>query len=181
MLLRRHFAAIYRFFASKVDCAEDLAQKTFQACVESRDRIEGALRPYLFGVARNQLLMFFRGNGRYRRRFQPQEHSVAATMVSPSQVLAKQDDRRLLVAALQNLPLDFQITIELVYWEELSIAEVASITGVAAGTVKSRLHRARARLREELLLIQKNPGAVEQTLRSLDGWAREVREQRGSG
>jgi len=168
-LLRRHYAAIYRFFLSKVDCAEDLAQRTFQACLESRNAVEGAVRSYLFGIARNQLLMYLRSKGRYRRRFLPQEHSVAASLESPSQLVARQEDERLLLQALRELPLDLQISVELLYWEELSIAEIAEITGVPAGTVKSRLFRARALLRTRLEAAGDGDGAeaMERSMRSL--------------
>ncbi|MEZ4372915.1 MAG: sigma-70 family RNA polymerase sigma factor [Polyangiaceae bacterium] len=47
-----------------------------------------------------------------------------------------------LVEALQRLPLDLQMAIELYYWEELSVAELAEALEIPAGTVKSRLHRA---------------------------------------
>jgi len=179
LLLRRHFPAIFRFFASKVDCPEDLAQRTFQACVESRDRIEGRVRPYLYGVARNQLLMFFRANGRYQKRFSPQEHSVAASLASPSQLVADHEDQRLLLLALRELPLDLQITIELFYWEDLSVAEVAAITGVPAGTAKSRLHRARTNLKQALEQAAHDEAALEHSMRSLHGWASNVRKAHG--
>ena len=177
VLLKRHFAAVFRFFNSKVDCPEDLAQSTFQACVESRDRIQGRVRAYLLGIARNQLLMFIRSKGRYQKRFSPQEHSVAAALESPSQVVGRKEDERLLAEALRELPLDLQIAVELLYWEELSIAEVAAITNTPAGTVKSRLHRARASLRRKLDSARGHKRLLEQTIRSLDGWARDLRDE----
>ncbi len=167
-LLRRHFAAVFRFFNSKVDCPEDLTQRTFQACVESRDRIQGRVRAYLLGIARNQLLMFIRSKGRHQRRFLPQEHSVAAALESPSQLVGRREDERRLAEALRELPLDLQIAVELLYWEDFSIAEVAEITGTPAGTVKSRLHRARAALRRKLAEGRGDLQLVERTLRSLE-------------
>src|SRR5690606_37561421 len=60
-LLRRHFVDVYRFFcghlsgAGRGEDAEDLIQKTFEACIAGRDRVRGDFRAYLFGVARHQL------------------------------------------------------------------------------------------------------------------------------
>ncbi len=176
VLLRRHFAAIFRFFAGKIDCPEDLTQRTFQACAESRDRIEGRVRPYLFGIARFQLLMYLRSNGRFKRRFSPQEHSVAASITSPSQVVARQENQQRLLVALRDLPLDLQITVEMVYWEGMSVAEVASITEVPPGTVKSRLHRARRFLRRSLEAEEVAEDQMVKTFQSLNGWAEGIRK-----
>ena len=67
-----------------------------------------------------------------------------------STIAIQRAEQRLLVEALQRLPLDLQMAIELYYWEELSVAELAEALEVPAGTVKSRLHRARELLREEM-------------------------------
>jgi len=60
------------------------------------------------------------------------------------------DDRSVVVAALQRLPDDQRLAIVLRIWEDLSEAQAAAFLGVAPGTVKSRLSRGLARLREEM-------------------------------
>src|SRR5262249_1646015 len=72
-----------------------------------------------------------------------------------STVMFKRAEERLLVQALQRMPVDIQMTLELYYWEELSIDEVAEAMGTAPGTIKSRLHRGRALLRDELERLPK--------------------------
>lgn len=67
-----------------------------------------------------------------------------------SSVAVQRAEQRLLVAALQRIPLDLQMAIELYYWEELSVAELATALEIPPGTVKSRLHRARELLRQEM-------------------------------
>ena len=52
--------------------------------------------------------------------------------------------------ALRRLPLDLQITIELFYWQELPIADIAAVLEIPVGTVKSRVSRARHALMEEM-------------------------------
>ena len=56
-LLRRHFDGLYRFFRNKVDeGVDDLIQRSFLACVESKDRFrkQASFRTYLFTVARHE-------------------------------------------------------------------------------------------------------------------------------
>jgi RNA polymerase sigma-70 factor (ECF subfamily) len=152
-LVRRFFLGVHRFFQSKVaDHADELTQKTFLACVESRDRFRGqaSFRSYLFGIARKQLLRHFEGRGRGLS-----VHDITNTTVhdldpSPSRVVAQLEDHAVVLEALRRIPLDHQVVIELCYWEELSLAEVADVLDVPVGTVKSRLSRAKAQLREQL-------------------------------
>jgi RNA polymerase sigma factor (sigma-70 family) len=52
--------------------------------------------------------------------------------------------------ALDALPLDFRITLELAYWEDLRGEEIAAALGVSPHTVRSRLSRGRQMLKDEL-------------------------------
>jgi RNA polymerase sigma-70 factor (ECF subfamily) len=157
LLLRRHFPTLFRFFRSKVrDGVEDLVQQTMMACAESPQRFRGesSFRTYLLGIARGQLLMHLRRYARKGRRLDQLESSVASLLGSPSVALHAKDQRDAIVEALQNLPLDLQITIELYYWEEMKVTEIAEVMEVPAGTVKSRLNRSRRLLKE---WIQSSP------------------------
>ncbi len=181
-LVRRHFWGIYRFFRNKVDdAAEDLAQRTFLACVEARDRVRADLsfRAYLFGIARNQLSLYFRRHQRSAKLFRPSETSVADVQGLPDGRLSEREEQQALLVALRRIPVDFQIAIELYYWEEMSVAEVAAVLEIAPGTVKSRLGRARAKLREQLEAMALPDATLNSTLSDLEGWARSLRD-RGS-
>src|SRR5262245_53128434 len=62
-LFARHFTDIYRFLANRAgDAADELAQQTFLACVQGRDRFRGGstFRTYLFAIARKQLYSHLR-------------------------------------------------------------------------------------------------------------------------
>lgn len=148
-LVDRHLPAVTRFFRSKVGAdAADLISATFLACVEARDRIgDAGFRAYLFGVARNRLAEHFRG---HRDTVDLSDLSLADLRTSPTGKLARVEAAVLLRAALETIPIDDQIALELAYWEELSGAEIAGVLGVGANTVRSRLCRARARLRAAL-------------------------------
>ncbi len=184
-LVRRHFWSVYRFFRSKVDdAAEDLAQRTFLACVEARERVrpEQGFVSYLFGIARNQLLMHLRRHGRSSGRFEPLETSVADLQGDRADDgLAQHEQQRALLGALRRIPVDFQIAVELYYWEELSVSQVAAVLDVAPGTVKSRLARARDKLREQLERMALPETTLHSTLSDLEGWARSLRDAQARG
>lgn len=178
ILMKRHFVAIYRFFRNKLpDEAEEATQRTFLGCVESAPRFRGdsSFRGFLFAIARKQLMLALRRKHRAARVFDPEHVSIAdmgaPSFVSPTGVLARQQDEQVLLAALAQLPIDFQITVELFYWEELPIADIAVVLDVAVGTVKSRLGRARAALKEQIERIAATPAIAQTTLTGFEKWA----------
>jgi RNA polymerase sigma-70 factor (ECF subfamily) len=153
-LIGRHYASVLRFFRTKAGPdADDLAQRTFLRCVEAAERFRGesSVKAFLFGIARNVLFEHIRAHLR-ERRIDP-DYSVSSILdVHPraSTLAFRKAEERRLVEALQRQPLETQIVLELYYWEELSVDEVAQVIDIPAGTVKSRLHRGRELLRQEL-------------------------------
>ena len=181
-LFARHVDRISRFFFSKVsNGVDDLVQRSFLALLErSRDLPAGVpVRAYLFGIARNLLLRRFRDEYRDGRHFDELSTSVADLGATPSVLIDKRQQLQVLYAALQALPLDLQITLELFYWEELPANEIGGILGVPEGTVRSRLRRARELLGEGMHTL--GPTIAEATLADLERWARELRDRIGRG
>ncbi|MCB9565707.1 MAG: RNA polymerase sigma factor [Myxococcales bacterium] len=179
-LFRRYYPAILRFFRSKVGPqAPDLVQRTFLGCLEARPRIrEGAnFRSFLFGVARNVLLMHFRGSRRERERIDFTERSAEDLGASPVSLLAREREAQLLLQALRSIPLEYQIVLELYYWEGLNSREIADIDGTPEPTIRTRLRRAKLRLEARLGELESNPQVVQATATNLEGWARRLREQ----
>ena len=177
-LVSRHFRALYRVFRPRLGAvAPDLIQKTFLASLEAKERIPDGVgfRPYLLGIARKQLLMHLRREG--RSPLQPAaSRSVAGEDPSPSSVAALREEQRLLLRALRTLNTDTQLTLELFYWERLSRSEIAVVLDVSEATVKSRLERGRTQLRERIQKLA--PGTTgETTAADLDGWAESLRER----
>lgn len=174
-LVERHFASVERFFATKTNAqvAEDLVQTTFARCLEgaSRWRQSGSFRAYLFGVARNVLLEHIRGRVRDARS-DAELHESAIFDLGPGlhTQMAASAERRHLIAALQRLPVDLQSLLELHYWEELSMEELGQTFGVPAGTIKSRLHRARQLLKDALDSTPGPEDARETARRIVGGW-----------
>lgn len=152
-LFHHYFGRIHRFFARRAPRhAEDLTQRTFLACLEGRDRYheQGRLRSYLFGVAYRVHLEFLRQRRRRARDAEQAPAPRALASRSPSSVLGARREQQQLLAALEELSDEHRSLVELYYWEELSVQELAQVFGVAPGTVKSRLARARQALRQRL-------------------------------
>ena len=76
--------------------------------------------------------------------------SLVDLATSPSRVVARDEEHLALVSALRTLPVDFQIAIELTYWEGLNASEVGEVLQVPASTVRTRLTRARRLLLKRL-------------------------------
>ncbi len=68
---------------------------------------------------------------------------------------------------MQTLPLDFQIAVELAYWEGLTGAEISHVLQVPANTVRSRLSRARSQLKEAIAELAQTPEIARTTLQSI--------------
>jgi RNA polymerase sigma-70 factor (ECF subfamily) len=177
-LVRRHYAAVYRFFFSKVDvgACEDLTQATFEVLCRRRDgfRGEGAsFRGFLFGIARMKLLEFIRSKG---RAFDPMEHSVVdpATTDSVSSLLADRQNEQLVAQALRGLGLDDQILLELKEYEQLTLRELAELFGAPIGTMASRVARARDRLRVATERLIADPALRASSVHDLESCMRSI-------
>ncbi len=180
-LLRRHFDSLYRFFRNKVDGdVDDLIQRSFLACIESKDRFrkQASFRTYLFTVARHELYRYFRGRRRASEDLQVDvgELSVADLGSSPSRVVAHRQEHKLLLRALRHIPLELQLAVELHYWEGMSTAEIAEVLDIPQGTTKSRLRRARELLEVRMRELADSPATLSSTLAQFDRWAEVVRE-----
>lgn len=151
-LFGRHFDAIYDFFDRKVqEDVSDLVQRTFLGCLESLDRFRGDCSPrtYLFAIARNELYAWIREKQRDRRL----DFSVSSLRdlgPSPSSALVLHEDAARLMDALESIPLEQQVLIELRFWQDLKHRELAVVLELPPGSVAGRLHRALANLRERL-------------------------------
>ncbi len=176
-LVDRHFAAIHRFFHNKVAVGvEDLVQQTFLACTEARSgfRGEGNFRAWLFGIANNVLRMHLRAK---HGDPDPATQSIHDLGPSPSAVALARSEQRLLLEALRRIPLDYQVALELHFWEELSGSEIAETLGIPEGTVRTRLRRGRLALAEQVRRLATDPLEATATLEDLDAWVRAIREQ----
>ena len=107
------------------------------------------MRAYILGIARKQLLRHLEGRSRKIKGTEPTS-GLAQNGPSPSGLIEAEDEGARLLEALERVPTDFRTVLELYYWEEMRVAEIAQILQCAEGTVRSRLTRARRILRREL-------------------------------
>jgi RNA polymerase sigma-70 factor, ECF subfamily len=141
-IYRSHQGPVYRFalrMSGSAAAAEDVTQEVFLALIGGRDGYDerrGALRSYLYGVARNQLL---------KRLERPREMPLADQAHA-----AGSEDVAAVREAVQALAVPFREVVVLCELEGLSYEEAAEVCGVPVGTIRSRLHRARAQLVESL-------------------------------
>jgi RNA polymerase sigma-70 factor, ECF subfamily len=135
--------------------AEDIAQDVFLAAYRHLavfDPTRSAFSTWLFTIARNKCI-----NAAQKRRAEPLGREVdTADSREPSDDLTRDDLHRALDEALAALPADQRSAFVLAEIEELPYAAIARIEGVRIGTVRSRINRAKAKLRAMLGAIQED-------------------------
>ncbi len=171
-LFDRHFRALHRFFRNKVDVGvEDLIQETMVAVVRGRDRIrdDGSFRAYLFGTAKLVLYAHIRSRAPHRE-IDVEHESLADLSPGVSTAYAKHREQQILLQALRMLPMEFQVTLELYYWEGMSGPELAAALDIPEATVRSRLRRGSEKLREHVERLGTSPELVASTMSDIGQW-----------
>ncbi len=180
VLVERYFDQLYNFFQTKLDTdADELVQLTFLACLDAKNRFrrEASFRTFLYAIAKNQLYAFVRKRStRAERQVELEASSIEELVSTPRTKIARNQDYEQLVRCLRKLPVDQQTLLELHYWSELGMTELAAIFEAPEVTIRSRLHRARNALRE-ILAAGSLPAGV--SLEAMDDWARTLSEVRG--
>jgi len=152
----RHAGTIHRYLARRIGrlLADDLTAETFLIAFRRRDKYDMShadARPWLYGIAANLL----RGHQRAEIR---QYRALARTGVDPvydafedseNRVIAATDVRAL-AGVLADLPAGERDVLTLIAQAQLSYPEVARALDIPVGTVRSRLHSARKRIRTAL-------------------------------
>jgi RNA polymerase sigma factor (sigma-70 family) len=157
LIFDRYYDAIHRYLARRVgwDLAEDLTANVFLAAFQSRRRFRPSgqdARPWLYGIATNILRHHTRTEVR-RLRAYGRVPGPAALQLDGDEVANRLDAQgaaAVISDALAQLPEAERNVLLLIAWADLTYEETAVALDVPVGTVRSRLHRARARLRELL-------------------------------
>lgn len=157
VLFDRHAPHIHRYLARRAgrQVADDLVAETFLVAFAKRDRYDlsyADARPWLYGIATNLA-------GQHRRDVVHQYRIRQAGMAEPevpghaervAADVTAQAMRTLLTQALAALPVGDRDVLLLIAWEQLTYQEVSRALGIPVGTVRSRLHLARAKVRQVL-------------------------------
>ena len=161
-LYRRRQGGVYRFalqMSGSETTAEDVVQETFMVLMRDGgnfDAARGSVAAYLYGIARNHVLRAF-DRERSLVRFadgeddgadSPHENLIARP--DPLGDLTRAESVEKLRQAVLALPPHYREVVVLCELHEMSYVEAAEALGCAVGTVRSRLHRARAMLAEKL-------------------------------
>lgn len=157
------FPAIHRYARRRVgaDVADDIAAETFTIAFARWDRFDlgRPVRPWLFGIATNVLRRYRRDEERKLRAF-ARSGTDPIAVESEDELLRRADDPlmlRELATLLAGLRVEDREILLLRAWAELSDEEIATALSVPVGTVKSRLHRIRERLRPLVTLSHPAP------------------------
>jgi RNA polymerase sigma factor (sigma-70 family) len=153
----RHWAAIHAYCTSRAAAAgEDIAAEVFRLAFDRRNRYDRRLddaRPWLYGIATNLLRHHFRSGQRGDRASRRAQALVELeTVVQPLEQLEAQLLGAELSAALDSLAEIDREALLLLAWAELDYREIAQALDVPVGTVRSRIHRARARVSAHIVL-----------------------------
>lgn len=138
--------------------AEHTMQETFLSMVKNIKQFSGQskLSTWLYRVVSNHCLMLARNESKYGyTSFEDDdalidEKSIADWKVTPDRVTENNELKKILDSAIEKLPADYRVVFMLRDVEGLSTEETAKIVELSVPAVKSRLHRARAFLRNEL-------------------------------
>jgi RNA polymerase sigma-70 factor (ECF subfamily) len=134
--------------------AEEVAQETFLRAwrnLGDYDAQRAAFSTWLFTMARNLALNELAcASNRYELVMGDEIAELACQLPQPLALLLESERKRLLQAALRQLPLADRSALALAYTADLDLAAVARIEGSTTGAIKTRLHRAKQKLRELL-------------------------------
>lgn len=163
MLFDRYADDIHGYVSRRlgVEVADDLMAEAFAVAFQRRRRYDVSwpqARPWLYGIATKLISEHRRAEARRFRALsraalivrdeesndgEPVADRVAARVTAESA-------RGVLAGALAKLPPRYRDVLLVIAWGDLDYVEAAEALGVPVGTVRSRLHRARSRLREAL-------------------------------
>jgi len=158
LIYEQHREAIFRFtyrMLGSVEAAEDVTHDCFLSLLNGAQRFDPArasLRNYIYGVARNLSLKYLHNSYKLQPFEEAEEGTLPPSPIGPLTVLLRKELSRQIGDAISSLPPLQREALILFEFEDLCLTEIASIVEADVGTVKSRLHRARARLRRALAL-----------------------------
>jgi RNA polymerase sigma-70 factor (ECF subfamily) len=170
-IYRRRHAGIYRFalqMSGSPALSEDVTQEVFMILMRdgmSYDATRGSLSAFLFGVARN---LMRQRQGREQFYVSMDDDSGDGTIAdgfradhSPLDELSRGETIESVRRAVLSLPPRYREVVVLCELQELSYVEAATVLDCAIGTVRSRLHRARAMLIEKMRPAQEEQSIAE--------------------
>ena len=154
VLFARHHVRVYRFVLRLVRneaTAEDLISEVFLDIWRQADKFEGrsAVSTWMLSIARFKALSVLRKRPEQELNDETAER-IEDQADDPETALAKKDKGAVLRQCLSALSAEHREIVDLVYYHEKSVEEVAGIVGIPEATVKTRMFYARKKLSELL-------------------------------
>lgn len=134
------------------DAAADAQQEIWMTVYRGISRLTnpGAFRTWLYQITRHRAIDILRKEKRESELLAALGNEEPEPSEEPPDLALEPRDRRSLEAALAGLSAAHQEVLLLRFWEEMSYGDIALISGCSVGTVRSRLHHAKRRLRDAL-------------------------------
>lgn len=143
-----------RWNLSDAHLAEDITQEVFLRAFQSAGtfRGESTFRTWLYGLARNTCRHHYRQRDRLAEDAAGDEtlRHIPDTGADPLSQLEQAEAASAVRDAVERLPAGQRLALLLRDWEDLSYAQISEVLGIPVGTVRSRIHNARARVAEVL-------------------------------
>ena len=161
-LMERHAGPVYQFLFRMLgneEDANDCAQETFARVYRHRDRYDGGkFTTWIYTIASNLAKNEYRRRGRHPNVSLEAEteaggtlaDTLAATGAGPVEQVEKGERGAAVRRAVDGLPEDLREAVVLCEWEEMSVADAATVLNTTKKAVESRLYRARQKLRDPL-------------------------------
>jgi RNA polymerase sigma-70 factor (ECF subfamily) len=132
--------------------AEDVVQESFMALWRQAERLDAAkgLRSYLLSIVHHRAIDRIRQRGRRPEAELDNDLPLPSGEEDPADTAVRNDERETVRAALVTLSNEQRRTVEMVYFQGMTMSEAAERLAIPIGTVKSRLRLALGRLRQEL-------------------------------
>jgi len=158
-----HLDAAYnlaRWLTRNDDDAQDMVQEAYLRAFKFFDDFRGVDgRPWLLTIVRNTCYTWLQQHRAHDMTpFDEEAHTTEGNTWDPAMLVLRGDDHRLLRQSLEELPVEFREVVALRDLEGFSYREIAEIANIPAGTVMSRLARARERLKQSLCNRLKEKG-----------------------
>jgi RNA polymerase sigma-70 factor, ECF subfamily len=156
ILYERYRDPIFRFayrLLGSVEAAEDVAHDCFLGLIRKPGRFDStraSLRTYLYAAARNQAAKRYQSFGRETAIDELADEPQSADRQGPIAMVLDDELAAEVERAIASLPPLQREALILFEYDDLSLAEIAAVVGADTGTVKSRLFRAREKLRARL-------------------------------
>ena len=150
-VFERHFESIHRYAQQRLGpgLADEIAAETFTVAFDRREGYSADrpdARPWLLGIATNLMSRYFRAERRRLKAYGAAGRSLPTVPDADGSLLGPNVDPEIM-AALRKLTREDRETLLLMAWAELSYEEIADALGIPVGTVRSRIFRARQRMR----------------------------------